>query len=93
MIQRAKTKGVPQQKARASIFEDVLDVDVSDFAAKKRADHDAPPREQVRAVAEAANFRSREGSPTAPTAPKSWLLAFTGPVGMFNSTLKLPRKP
>lgn len=55
-------KGTPPQKPRASIFEDVLDVDVSDFAVKKRGDDNAPPQEQVRALAEAANFRSREGS-------------------------------
>ena len=69
MIQQAKAKGMPQQKARASIFEGLLDVDVSEFAAKKRADNDAPPREEVKAVAEAANFRSREASPTSPTPP------------------------
>ena len=53
-------------KERASIFKDVLEVDVSDFAVKKRADTKAPTREQVRAVAEAANFPSREASPPPP---------------------------
>ena len=47
---------------RASIFEDVLELDVSDFSPKKRSDTKAPTPEQVRAVAEAANFPSREAS-------------------------------
>jgi hypothetical protein len=45
---------------RASIFEDTLEVDVSDFSPKKRPDAKAPTQEQVRAVAEAANFPSRQ---------------------------------
>jgi hypothetical protein len=47
---------------RASIFEDALQLDVSDFSPKKRPDNKAPTAEQVRAVAEAANFPSREAS-------------------------------
>jgi hypothetical protein len=45
---------------RASIFEDTLEVDVSNFSPKKRPDTKAPTQEQVRAVAEAANFPSRQ---------------------------------
>src|ERR1700691_6264240 len=45
---------------RASIFEDTLEVDLSDFSPKKRPDTKAPTQEQVRAVAEAANFPSRQ---------------------------------
>jgi hypothetical protein len=46
------------RKTRANIFEEDADFDVSGFAAAKPAT--APPREAVRAVSEAANFRSRE---------------------------------
>ena len=44
---------------RASIFGDD-DLDVSGFAPKLGPDLSAPPAEQVRKVAEASNFRSRE---------------------------------
>lgn len=48
-------------KTRASIFEaDGDEVDVSAFAPKPGPDRTAPPAAAVRAVAEAANFRSRE---------------------------------
>jgi hypothetical protein len=47
---------------RASIF-DEDDLDVSGFAPKAGPDNSAPPLEQVRAVAEAASFRSREPTP------------------------------
>jgi hypothetical protein len=51
-------------KKRTSIFKegngDVLDV--SSFAPKTPTDTKAPPAEQVRAVTEAAHFRSREGA-------------------------------
>lgn len=49
--------------SRASIFADD-DVDISGFAPKSGPDTSAPPPEQVKAVAEAARFRSRE--PTTP---------------------------
>jgi hypothetical protein len=54
-------------KTRANIFgEDDTDVlDVTGFAPKTGTDDNAPPAEQVRAVAQAANFKSRE-----PTAAK-----------------------
>lgn len=45
-------------KSRASIFDDELDV--SGFKPKSAPDPAAPPIEQVRAVAEASNFPSRE---------------------------------
>jgi hypothetical protein len=70
MKQQAIAKGTAQPKARASIFEDPLDLDVSDFAVKKRIDDKAPPQEQVRALAEAVNFRSREASPAPVNSPK-----------------------
>ena len=63
-------KGETTPKPRASIFEDGLDVDVSDFLVKRRLDDRAPPQEQVRAVAEAVNFRSREASPVPANSPK-----------------------
>ena len=50
-------------KPRASIFEETEDLDVSGFAPKTAPDADAPAPERVRAVAEAANFRSREPRP------------------------------
>jgi hypothetical protein len=49
-------------KSRASIFENVPDVDVSDFAPKPRVDTQGPTQEQVKAVAEAANFPSRQAA-------------------------------
>jgi hypothetical protein len=51
---------------RASIFADD-DLDVTDFAPKAGPDKSAPAAEQVRAVAEAARFHSREPAP--PPAP------------------------
>lgn len=51
---------------RASIFEED-DLDVSSFAPKVGPDASAPMQEQVRAVAEAARFHSRE--PATPAAP------------------------
>jgi hypothetical protein len=44
---------------RASIF-DADDLDIGGFAPRTGRDTTAPPPEQVRAVAEAAQFRSRE---------------------------------
>jgi len=54
-------------KTRASIFggEDTAVLDVTGFAPKTVPDAKAPPVEQVRAVAQAANFKSRE-----PATPK-----------------------
>ena len=55
--------------SRASIFSDD-DVDISGFAPKAGPDTSAPPPEEVRAVAEAARFRSREPiTPTVVPAP------------------------
>jgi hypothetical protein len=51
---------------RASIFADD-DLDVSDFAPKVGPDKSAPMAEQVKVVAEAARFHSRE--PASPPAP------------------------
>jgi hypothetical protein len=52
-------------KSRASVFEDgdTVTLDVGSFAPKSEVDHKAPPAEQVRAISQAANFKSRE--PTA----------------------------
>lgn len=48
-------------KPRASIFDgDADDIDVSAFAPKTASDPAAPPAEEVKAIAEAANFPSRE---------------------------------
>lgn len=45
---------------RASIFDDVAELDLGAFAPKTTIDEKAPPPEKVRAVAEASQFRSRE---------------------------------
>lgn len=53
---------------RASIFDDgTTELDISSFAPKVKTDEPAqsPPPEQVRAVTQSANFKSRE-----PQAPK-----------------------
>lgn len=55
--------------ARASIFEEPEELDVSGFAPKTSSSNAAPPLEQVRVVAEAARFRSREASPRSPAPP------------------------
>lgn len=51
--------------ARASIFE-ADDLDISGFAPRPGPDTSAPAAEQVRAVAEAAHFHSREHPAPAP---------------------------
>ncbi len=51
---------------RASIFNADTDLDVSGFAPKTKPDTSAPAAEQVKAVSQGANFRSRE-----PQAPKT----------------------
>lgn len=54
---------------RASIFDDDAELDVSAFAPKVKPDTSAPPPEQVRAVSQNANFRSREPQAPRPEAP------------------------
>jgi hypothetical protein len=54
---------------RASLFADD-DLDVSDFAPKAGPDTSAPGREAVKAVAEAARFRSREPALPPPSPAK-----------------------
>src|SRR5271157_2229844 len=54
---------------RASIFADD-DLDVSGFAPKAGPDKSAPMPEQVKAVAEAVRFRSRESAAPPPSAAK-----------------------
>jgi hypothetical protein len=49
-------------KSRASIFEEVQQLDVGSFAPKSAIDTKAPPAEEVRAVTQAAHFRSREAT-------------------------------
>jgi hypothetical protein len=55
-------------KERASIFAEPEELDISGFAPKIAPDIDAPAPEKVRAVAEAANFRSRDPKPPKPPA-------------------------
>jgi hypothetical protein len=57
-------------KTRASIFGDdeTVTLDLGSFTPKSVPDTKAPPAEQVRAVAQAANFPSRE--PISKPAPK-----------------------
>jgi hypothetical protein len=53
-------------KSRVSIFGDDGDtaaLDVSAFAPKVEVDRKAPPADQVKAVSNAANFKSREPTP------------------------------
>jgi hypothetical protein len=57
------------KKSRASIFENVPDVDISAFAPKARVDKEAPTPAQVKVVAEAANFPSRQAA-VAPVSAK-----------------------
>jgi hypothetical protein len=59
-------------KTRASIFggDDTEVLDVTSFAPKAGTDDKAPPAEQVRAITQAANFKSREPS-TVKAEPKS----------------------
>jgi hypothetical protein len=87
---------------RASIFEDTLEVDVSDFAPKKRPDTKAPTQEQVRAVAEAANFPSRQVRDVRRRRQRRrwWRnpkrnasLAYTGLAATCSSTSRHHRKP
>jgi hypothetical protein len=55
---------------RASIFEAQEEgLDLSGFSPKTGPDHTAPAQAEVRAVAEAAKFRSREAAPPAPAKP------------------------
>lgn len=56
------------KKSRASVFENAPDVDISGFAPKPRVDKEAPTPAQVKVVAEAANFPSRQA--VAPESPK-----------------------
>jgi hypothetical protein len=58
-------------KTRAKVFGngDPEALDVTSFAPKMGTDEKAPPAEQVRAVAQAANFQSREPTAVKP-APK-----------------------
>jgi len=56
-------------KSRASIFgddDDSIALDVTGFAPKVESDHKAPPPEQVKAISQAANFKSREPAPVKP---------------------------
>ena len=56
-------------KLRASIFESEAEIDVAAFSPKTAIDVKAPAAEQVRAVAEAAHFRSREAPAPKPKEP------------------------
>jgi hypothetical protein len=54
-------------KQRASIFvEEEQRLDISGFAPKSKADSSAPPPDEVRAVSQRANFRSREAADAKP---------------------------
>jgi len=54
---------------RASIFENDDEIDVAGFAPKPKETPAGPAKAEVRAVAEAANFRSREGGSAPLRAP------------------------
>ena len=53
-------------KARASIFEQTDKLDLESFTPRTGVDPTAPPPQHVRAVTEAAQFRSREQTVTKP---------------------------
>ena len=55
---------------RASIFENNDEIDVAGFAPKPKETPAGPAKAEVRAVAEAANFRSREGGSAPLRAPQ-----------------------
>ena len=59
-------------KSRASIFgdEDTTSLDLKSFAPKASPDAKAPAAEQVRAVAQAANFHSLESAAPKPVTKK-----------------------
>jgi hypothetical protein len=72
---------------RASVFGETPDIDLSNFAPKPSVDTKAPAAPEVRAVAEKANFRSREAAPTyiATASPKRLARRFrTGRNVQFN---------
>lgn len=72
---------------RASVFDEPSDIDLSGFAPKPTVDNRAPAAQDVRAVAEKANFRSREAAPThiAAASPKRSARRFrTGRNVQFN---------
>jgi hypothetical protein len=54
---------------RASVFDDTPDLDLSAFAPKNKADTKAPSAAAIKAVAETANFRSREAAAAPVPAP------------------------
>jgi hypothetical protein len=54
--------------ARASVFDEPPKLDVGSFAPKTAIDSKAPPAEEVRAVAQAAHFPSREAAAPKPEA-------------------------
>jgi hypothetical protein len=54
--------------SRARLFEESNDIDLSGFKPKEAPAPMAPPAEQVKAVSESANFRSREPTNNAPDA-------------------------
>jgi hypothetical protein len=60
-------------KTRSSIFGDeaTTTLDLGSFAPKAAPDVKAPPAEQVRAVAQASNFHSREPVTTKPATKKT----------------------
>jgi hypothetical protein len=57
------------RKERVNIF-DTPDIDLGAFSPKTREDTKAPAAEDVKAVAKAANFRSREPKPVVATIPE-----------------------
>ena len=58
-------------KSRASVFEEMKELDLGGFAPKSTIDTHAPLPQEVRAVTEAAQFRSREAlAPKAPSKSK-----------------------
>jgi len=58
-------------KQRASVFQDTGEIDLSGFSPKSREEGRAPAQEQVKAVAKAANFPSREATSVPARAPKA----------------------
>ena len=71
---------------RAGIFDDMPSLDVTGFEPKSVVDTQAPPADEVKAVAEAAHFRSREAPPAKVAKPpkKARRVHRTGRNAQFN---------
>ncbi len=77
---------------RASVFDESPDLDLSAFAPKTKTDTKAPSAAAIKAVAETANFRSRDARavPVAPAAKATPAAVVTAPAS--TSPKREPRR-